>query len=56
VSGSRYDVTRLPDTPRNRLEAEQALGAARAADPERADRYAIRFDGGGYFIVRLDPK
>lgn len=53
---SRYDVTVLPVTPRDRLEAERELGAARAADPDRADRYAIRFTTGGYIIVRLDPR
>lgn len=52
---SRYDVTRVDVTPRNRTEAVEALALARAADPGRAGRYRIEFTPGGWIIVRRDP-
>lgn len=45
-----------PDRPpRNRAEATEQLGAAKALDPARADRYRLWFNAGGWNVVRRDP-
>jgi hypothetical protein len=47
-------VTYTDDLPRDRAEAERALGAARAKDPDNADRYRLRYTTGGYVVARID--
>lgn len=47
-------VVYLEDTPRDRAEAYEALGAARARDPDNARCYRLRYGLGGWLLARID--
>lgn len=47
-------VVATDDLPRDRAEANLALGAARERDPDNAHRYRLRFTTGGWLVVRVD--
>lgn len=45
----------LDDTARSQAEAKIRLTEARAADPARASRIFLRYDGGKALVLRRDP-